>query len=427
MIGTVKPEHVKQFNAKFLKELVGARKIGIELEFPVVNQRTFRAMDSRPLFNRLIGLDDGWMPFAGDKDSVGCIKDGVAITTDSGICTLEMSSPPQANLYLAKDLVERVLRKIVPELKAMDGLMLGYGIQPLTLANNSLWKTAGRTKAFRINFPDSTNNSTITAAAQTHVEATSEEFIMAANVFNAMAPLIVAIFANSPVWKGSFDLLARRTVRESLWKDWNQCGRRTGVLQFFKDTEDYLRYLYSLTFLATTDQTGRYFAPSQSFGSWVSQHAKSKQRFMECVLQQEGFVWSCARPRARYGTVEIRPACAQPPGSEMIFPAFCLGVMESLKSVSNLVNLYRWKDWNDLYEKAILKGFDAQVKGLSLQSVAQEVLSLAYEGLENRYTGEEILLSDAFTRLYKCEAPAERVMDWMGRGGIEEVIKRVAY
>jgi len=221
------------------------------------------------------------------------------------------------------------------------------------------------------------------------------------------------------------DHFNRRSVREDLWKEWEQCGQRTGIPNSFEGAEEYLRYLYGLKFLATKDKAGRYFAPGQSFGSWIAQNEDSE--FMERLLQQEKFIWNCARPRARYGTVEIRSACSQPPCSEILLSAFCLGVVENLASVSKLVQLYRWREWKILYQKSINYGFDAKAGSLCLSSVADEILALAYEGLERRYSGEEILLSDAFARLNKREAPAERTAKWIKEGGIERIIEKVAY
>jgi gamma-glutamylcysteine synthetase len=421
-------ECLDQFTSRFPAEVVGERRIGIKKEFPVISSRTFRATGSKELFRQLVAKGNGWIPLVDGKNLAGCTKDGIVVANSSSICTLEISFPPQDSLYQAKILEGEVICEVSQELKTMDSLMLGYGIQPLNSAGNDLWQKSDRICAMRRNFPNAISGATITAADNVCLEISSKELIEANNVFNALAPVIIAIFANSPVWKGSIDHFNRRSVREDLWKEWEPCGQRIGVPNYFNSAEEYLRHLQSLKFWATKDKAGRYFLPEQSFGSWVAQNANNGSEFMGYLLEQEKFIWTCARPRAKYGTIEIRSACSQPPDAEILPAAFCLGVMENLNAISNLIRLYRWKDWKILYQKSITYGFNAKVGTLSLDSVAEEVLALAYEGLERRYLGEEMLLSDAFARLYKREAPAERILRLMKETkDLKKIIKKVAY
>jgi gamma-glutamylcysteine synthetase len=421
-------EYLSQFTSRFPEELSGARRIGLRKEFPVINSRTFRAAGSRDLFSLLIAKNSGWEPLAYGNDLVGCSRDGVIVSGTSSTCTLKIIIPPQSNLYYAKSLEDETISEVARELKTMGSLILGYGIQPLNSAGNDLWQKNGKIDALRKNFPSVISNSTIAAADHVSIDVTAKELLEASNVFNALSSVIIAIFANSPVWRGSADRGNRRSVREDLLKEWEPFEQRSGIPNHFNSVEEYLRYLQGLKFWVTKDKSGRYFSPGQSFGSWVAQNTASGQEFMEYLLQQEKFVWNCARPRAKFGTVEICSACSQPPMSEILPAAFCLGVAENLESVSRLIRLYRWKDWKMLYQKAIIRGFNAKAGTLRLDSIAEEILALAYEGLEQRYLGEEILLSDAFARLNKQEAPAEKAKRWMKETeGLEGLIKKVAY
>lgn len=425
MIRMVKTDYLERFSSRFPDELSGERKIGTAIEFPVIDSETFKAMDTRTLFRSLVEKDDGWNPIKKDA-SAGCHRDGIILSPSLGVCTLKVSLPPVGSLYQVKNSLDKAVRTASSELDSNGGAMLGYGIQPLTTASSNLWVERGKVKAFRGNIPTFFNSTAITAASRIRLDATNQEIIAASNVFNCLAPIAVALFANSPVWKGSIDHYRRRTVREDLLKEWNHCGQRAGMILFFDGAEDYLNYIYGLPLLAAKDPAGRYFPPRQSFGSWVAQNAAGADDFMGILNLQEDGLWAFAKPETQYGTVEIVPACSQPPGSEILPFAFCLGIMENLAEASNLVKLYRWKDWNRLYQEAMVTGFDAKTRRITLDSIAEQVLMIAQKGLERRCMGEEELLAEAFSRLYRRQAPAEKVVQWMDEGGIEKIMKKTA-
>lgn len=410
---------------RFPQELGGPRRVGLEREFPVV-KRDGTAFDVRETLADLVML--GWEPhyddhYQGELQMVS--RDGFQVTTDAGWCTLEINLPPYRDLWKAREEFEKLMMFLVEVIGERGGLVLGYGIQPITKYSDNLWIRKRRHEIVRMNFPKTVNRVTITAANQIHIDIARPEVIPMTNVMNALAGLLIVLCANSPIWAGRIDPKNRLAVREDLWRFSNH-GRIGIPYEQFEDLSHFLRYVFQQRFFVSRKEGGEYFKPGVTFGEYIQGDGVD---FTQHYKYHEGTVWFCARPRTVYGTIEIRPCCSQPPEEEenMAADALALGLVENLKETSEIVSRFPWEVWRRLREDAIFYGFQATVEGQSVLPLLEKILDLAKRGLAKRGFGEELFLAPLYQRLECQQNPAHNAINLFQRGGIPALIEKLAY
>lgn len=401
------------------------RWIGKEVEFPVVRENG-QAFDVRKVFPHL--QKEGWEPYYDDwykEEMLGLKKDEINITTDAGYCTLEVNLPPLRDLWEVRDEFEKLMVFLCSTVEKYGGLILGYGIQPATPPDDSLWIKKKRHETVRLSYPPTINNVTVTAAQQVHIDITQAEIVQMTNVLNALSGLMIVLCANSPVWRNSLDREGRLAVREHLWHFSN--GGRIGVpYECFVDVPHFLQYVTTLPFLVTKKEE-EYCVPGKTFSEYLVTNG-GLDTFDDHYLFHEGTFWPCARPRTLYGTIEVRPCCTQPPRDHMVADALALGAVENTAAIEEkIINHFPWEAWRNLREEAIFQGFAAKIEDEPILPLLKEFLDLVKKGLEQRGRGEEIFLAPLYQRLEEKKNPSNEAIALYERGGINALVQALAY
>src|SRR5579872_1514193 len=250
----------KNYHAKPRKRTL--RKIGIELEFPIVkdNGEAVTYTTIRKMFRWLekkgwqIIKDEGTGENIAAEKSVdmgigrfGYEKD--VIGTDVGYCTVETSLTPEDNLFTLENHWKRIKTILLEFFNKENCHILGYGVQPISPPAHTLVANKGRYTFFEqesLNrFIDQKygvdlNVFATSAANQCHIDVYKEEAITAINVINGLAPLLSAVTANASVWRGSVDP-EWIDIREIFWdKSWSNRVEQTGIPDKFTDFSDYV-------------------------------------------------------------------------------------------------------------------------------------------------------------------------------------------
>jgi len=392
---------------------VGPRRVGIEIEYPVVKKSTFRQFPVQDVFPFLV--DQGWSPVFDDifeDELVGVEKDERIVTTDAGIGLVEVNDTPCRSLWDVDRNYRNFFKPFYELFSSKGGLVLGYGIQPIS--KNSRWVKKGRYETIRKVLPSSVDVVTLGAASQVHIDVMPEEVIPAVNTMNALSGVFIGLFCNSPVWQGRES--GKMALRETFWEKF--APERSGIPEMtFFDSEHYLNYVIDFPVLIAK-MDGSYVIKQEPFSDFLDGLAP-KDRF-KYFLHHEGSVWWDARPRAKFGTIEIRPCCTQPHHLFLTIPAFSLGLTENIFSAQNLVEDHNL-NWFLLKEKAIalgLNGFDD--KEISL---VKDVLKMAREGLKSRGMKEEVFLNPVKRRFEQKMNPAQKALDAFRKGGVPALVK----
>ena len=125
--------------------------------------------------------------------------------------------------------------------------------------------------------------------------------------------------------------------------------------------------------------------------------------------------------------IEWRDFSAQPQEDIMAAWACALGWIENLSGAVALLNQLSWEGWLSMAELALTHGFQAQLGDVSLVSLADQALEVAYEGLRSRGLGEELYLTPLTARLRTQQAPAEKMVRVFNQGGLPALVSEFTY
>lgn len=427
---------------KFASSL-SMRRIGVELEYPAVDQENWRGFDLVDrLFPVLTESSTSWIP---SYDTETGIIDGVLVgnknlpahervfvTRDAARSMLEVVFPPAHSLHEIRKRIEDIFPTVQRTCYDEGGYILGYAMQPYD--DRGIWFPGKRYRLLQEALGKKTiNYVTRGTASQVHIEVTQNEVIPFTNVSNALSGVKIILFANSPIELGEFSgLLARR---QSFYGSF--APDRAGMPPIaFRDFGHYLDFVINKTFLigwrphtvAIPQRRGSHIV----FGDSVSGNLITFREYLESIRLDEipgalerqlplheATIWFNARPRTHYGTVEIREACTQPFTDTLVVPAFNLGIAENLDAAQALVERAGWGDWMQLHNDAIRLGFhtyffDAPVGAPG--GIVETALNIAEEGLRRRGLGEERYLAPLWQRLARRKNPADKALSAFRRG-----------
>ncbi len=437
------------------------RKIGIELEFPVVNNEgeAVNYKIIRKLFQSL--KRDGWSlnKDEGTSEVVSAERlnsNGVGrfgynkdvIGTDVGYCTIETSLTPESNLFELVNHWGKIRGILLSYLKSNNTHLLGYGVQPITKPQKKIMANKGRYKFFEQDslnrFIDQQDGVDLhvfatSAANQCHIDVYKEEAIEAVNTLNGLAPLFTSLTANSSVWKGEVDQ-NWLDVREIFWdKSWSNRVEQVGIPDKFNSFKDYVDRICSFRPLMV--KRGKEYIKIIGCATFLDylkngknnrgENAKGKIVHLKSELQdvqfQNGFAWWQARLASSYGTIEIRPCAQQPPNATMAVAALSLGIIENLQKATKLYERFSLSSWRKLRFDALRHGLNSSMQEhkVATSKLAKELLQIAEEGLKTRRLGEEVLLDVLFERLNKKETPADVVKRIFNKKNIKPFLRFV--
>ncbi|GLF95430.1 glutamate-cysteine ligase family protein [Streptomyces yaizuensis] len=459
--------------------VVSRRRVGLELEFPVVESATGRGLDrdgARELWPALAARDGSWSPVV---ETVSGVVSGLrrvsggfeeSVNTDTGVCTVEVSLAPRDTVGEALAAAAPVLRDVQELLADRGYALLCAGIQPWTWTDphrktqKDWYLLLARRWHYHHWFVP-------LASHQVSVDVTPGEAARVVNVLSGLAGIFTALTVCSPVargvvqpWKETrnwiwYERASRVPAREARYtsngippRPYADAG---AYLEHFWDSRVYfLTHLKSRGCEIAGNLSFRDFllAPEPVPARWVdgTETSISPERDMLDRIHQYG--WPAAklhygfddrtdvdgvRAALREGSmgeyfgdhavncyVENRTCGVAPQGEEGVAAALTLGVVERLDAAEELLRRVPWGEWRALWPRAGRHGLAAEDER-SLRRV-RDLLELARDGLRGRGAGEEVFLEPLFDRLARRETPADRMLDAFRAGGVRRLTDEFA-
>src|SRR5258706_10109815 len=308
-------------------------KIGTEYEKLAVDRATGQAVPfagSRGIERVLLTLAErfGWTPREEEGATVALARDGVSITLEPG-GQIELAGRPLATLHAAREEVSTHVRELVAVGDELGIAFLGLGCHPFAPLDDSGWVPKER---YRIMRAFMARVGTLghrmmkqTATVQANIDFESErDAIQKLRIGMGVAPIVNAIFANSPLVDG--DLSGHLSFRGHVWTDTDRA--RCGLLPFaFRDDANFADYV------AWALDVPMYFILRD--GRYVTQVTGVPfRRFLADGWQGEPATlddWSLHLttlfPEVRLkGFIEFRSADSQPPARVLALPALAKGL-----------------------------------------------------------------------------------------------------
>jgi gamma-glutamylcysteine synthetase len=403
-----------RFAACFPTHISGPRTVGREAEFPLVTPDG-RAGDASRVWPLLIeaGCEPvhDQVPGGRPGEVIGVRGPGWQCLVEVGRCTVEVVVGPRPSLGELREDFDRALAAVLPAVGRAGYRLLGYGIQPRTPPGPELLPPKRRYSVMIRATSGRWIRWCVTASDQVHVAAGRDELIPLLNAMNGLSGAIIALTANSSVYGGRRGRFA--SGREGLMVDVTGEPSRHGAVPYpFTGVEDWFRFVLGFRCLFLPDGRGGYVRPGRPMSEVLATRPD-----LDAFLFHDHYVWPSARPRARLGTVEIRPACQQPPGASWAAAALALGLVEARREVEDLVHdrldPEPWPALLRFRRAAVRDGIRASPP---FPGFLDELTELAGRGLEARRLGEEVLLAPLAERLDRRMGPSDEARMLLGGG-----------
>ena len=456
-----------RFAAHFPQRLDGPRTVGREAEFPVVDQAG-RAADIDRLWPLLLETEhavaDGerrslsphsssLTPLKVKRDAVNTDLivglDGAAYSyaLEVGKGTIELNVGPCTTLFELERAFRTALERLVRAAAKLGWRVLGYGVQPLSPPARALLSPNPRYHALADIIGDDWIWYTVTASDQAHVDVSRGEAVSVLNFAILMAPVVVALCANSPVVAGA--LTGDCSGREGRMINALYGERHGMVARPYADLTDFVARLSRMTALLRREgerllPDGRAFsevlrtdyrATSEEWTLAPLSSSLSPDAF-DAFLLHDHYIWHSARLRTAYGTVELRPACQQPPHELMAATALYLGLVEGREELTDYLQTALaptgeesgnpdplaecWPRMQQYHEQVVRAGLAAPEPAPGFLA---DILELVAAALTRRGYGEERMLAPLWQRLERRENPAQRVRRVFTKKGLEGLIE----
>ena len=425
------------FEGRFPEEIPKWRTIGREAEYPIVrtNGWPIPIMQVWPL---LMGDD---LTVKKEGDLITALEgERYTYSSEVGWGTIEIITGPCDDLHQLRAIHEEAMARLVAALEKLDACVLGYGIQPLTMLHPGLMMKKQRYGALLEAIGRDWLTFALTASDQVHVDIARSEIINMTNLGNLLAPVTVALCANSPIYTSLDSGFC--SGREHIMGGIHAADGRHGMPNApYTSVSDMLTQLARQPFLIQMKdgEATPYNKPFLEFIDEATAAGMPSSELLGAFLYHEHYIWNSARPRANQATVEFRAACQQPWPDHMAATALGLGIAEAGMKIHDFLFSFAvapmaprvppgvrqppdpvrvpWDHWSQLqafHPKAVAYGLGADEP---ITGMIQGVLQLCHDALVARGRGEEVYLEPLWRRLEARENPAQAIRRVFGTKG----------
>ncbi|MBM4262949.1 MAG: glutamate--cysteine ligase [Deltaproteobacteria bacterium] len=378
-----------------------------------------------------------WEPEEQDGNIIALSRDRAQITLEPG-GQIELSGEPCETIHCTNAEFTQHIRELIEVCKPMDIVFLGLGMQPFSKLDQIEWVPK---KRYRIMGPYMPTVGKLgqrmmkqTATVQANIDFLDEkDAIMKFRTGMGLAPVLIAMFANSPICAG--ELNGYRSFREHIWTDTDKS--RQGLLKFaFEADASFAHYVeYALDvpmyFIIRNhdyiNMTGRTFRQYMQYGH-------NGQR---ATLEDWSDHLTTLFPETRIKRyIEIRSVDSQPPELMPALSALIKGAFydsDCLQAAWDLVKGWSWDERNEVYLDSHVNALATRFRRYSLLDLAKELTEIAWTGLSRQNAvndlgdNETIYLRPLKDLIDKGKCPADLLIEkWEGELK-QDVRKLIAY
>ena len=346
---------------------------------------------------------------------------GASITLEPG-GQLELSGALLDTIHQTCTEVNTHLRQVRAVCEPLGIAFLGMGFQPKWKLTDMEWMPKARYRIMRDYMAKvgtmGHDMMTRTCTVQVNLDFSSEaDMVHKFRTSLALQPIATALFANSPFKDGQPN--GYLSYRSHVWEDTDP--DRTGMLPFVFDGdmsfEKYTQYMLDVP-MYFVYRDGQYLdASGQSFREFLAGRLPALPGELPTIKDWEDHL-TTAFPEVRLKRfLEMRGADGGPWRRLCALPALWAGLLyhqPSLDAAWDIAGDWSMEERLKLREEVPKQGFDAVVRGRSVQSIALEMIELARIGLNARNRlnsagdNETGFLAPILDVAERGETPAER-------------------
>lgn len=412
-------ELAARFERAFPPRLETPRTVGREAEYPLVTEDG-AAVDLTPIWPLLMADGELTPKFDAVNREMIVGLEGIdyGYALEVGRSTIEIFTRPCPHLLELEAIHNAALRRLIAAADRLGWRVLGYGIQPLTPPSTALMSPKQRYQAMLTIMGEDWLWYTVSASDQLHVDVARPELIQTLNLALLMTPVVVAFCGNSPIYAGTVSDFC--SAREGMVTQRSRYADRHGMPDgLYADLPDFVERLAQLPFLLRRE--GAHLLPD---GRPFAEVLAAEGADFETFLLHDHYVWHSARLRVAHATLELRPACQQPPHQGMAAAALYLGLVEAADQLESYLHTHlgndRWDRLKRYHSEAASQGLAATEP---IPGFLAAVLGFVEDALHRRNYGEERLLQPLWARLTAKENPAQRAKKIFARAGMDGLIE----
>ncbi|MGH7844749.1 MAG: glutamate--cysteine ligase [Candidatus Binatia bacterium] len=420
-------------------------RVGTEYEKVGIERQTGKALlysGPRGVETILKALVDEfrWEPIEEDGHVIALKRDKAEIHLEPG-GQIELSGEPCETIHCTHGEFTQHIRELLEIADRLDVVFLGLGMQPFSSLDDIEWVPKRR---YRIMAPYMLKVGTLgqrmmkqTATVQANIDFSDEKDAMAKfRTSMGLVPLIIAVFANSPIMEGR--LTGFKSFREHIWTRTDK--NRSGMLRFAFDPNvsfhHYMEYALDVpmyfilrngTYIDFTDVTFRDYLTRGHMGHYAT-------------LDDWKVHLTTLFPEVRIKSyIEIRCVDSQPPELMPALAALVKGVLyepDCLDAAWDLVKDWSWDERMEAYLDSHKNALATRVRRFSLRDLATELLQIAWEGLRRQHVlnqngeDETIYLKPLRDLVLQGKCPADLIVEkWEGElaQNVHKLIEYTAY
>ena len=379
----------------------------------------------------------GWQPEEQDGNIIALARDKAQITLEPG-GQIELSGEPCDSIHCTYSEFTQHIRELLEVAEPLDIVFLGLGMQPVSRLDEIEWVPKQR---YRIMGPYMPKVGTLgqrmmkqTATVQTNIDFLDEKDAMVKfRTGMGLAPLLIAMFANSPICDGRLN--GYRSFREHIWTDTDRS--RSGLLKFaFSEDVSFAHYVeYALDvpmyFIVRhhdyVDMTG------MTFRQYLANGYNGERATIEDWSDHLTTLFPETRIK-RY--IEIRSVDSQPPDLMPALSALTKGVFydaDCLAAAWDLVKGWSFDERMETYLDSHQNALAARFRRHTLWDLAKELFQIGWEGLRRQNSlnkngdDETIYLKPLKPLLFAGKCPADILLEkWQGELH-QDIKKLIAY
>jgi glutamate--cysteine ligase len=366
-----------------------------------------------------------WEPVEEDGHIIALVRGPAQIHLEPG-GQIELSGEPCRDIHCAYGEFTQHIRELLEISTRLGVVFLGLGIQPVSRLDEIEWVPK---KRYRIMGPYMPKVGTLgqrmmkqTATVQANIDYSDEKDAMAKfRTMMGLAPLLTAIFANSPILEGQ--VTGYKSFRGHIWTDTDKA--RSGLLRFaFDPAVSFAHYVeYALDVPMYFIRRGENYIDFTGItfrDFWNRGHEGHR-----ATIEDWDFHLTTLFPEVRIKRyMEARSADSQPPELMPALPALIKGFTyerDCLDAAWDLVKGWSWDERMEFYHDSHRHALAARARRFSAADLARELIAIAWEGLRRHPalndTGDDetIYLKPLRDLVEQGKCPADLILEkWEG-------------